>query len=603
MKFDYETRRAWINELKSGTVDLLIIGGGITGAGVAVAAAASGIRTALVEMQDFAEGTSSRSTKLVHGGIRYLKTFDVDVVADTVSERANIQRIAPHIAKPAMMLLPVYDEPDATYDMFEVEVAMDLYDRLAKVTDEKFMHQILTKEAVIERAPGILQENLLGGGLYLDYRNDDARLVIENMKRAATDGAILLSKTQACEITHDGSGRVNGAAVKDLLTDEMYHINARFVINTAGPWVDDVRRLDSGNEFPPEIRPTKGVHLCVDQSKLNVAQPTYFDTGKGDGRMVFVIPRAGKTYFGTTDTDYVGDYEHPTVEQTDVDYLLSVINQRFPQVNLTIEMIESSWAGLRPLIESHGASDYNGAKKPSVSKDGVDAVVHAVQTYLTDDSKRSEVEKAITTAVSSVSGKNPSQVSRGSILEQSKSGLITLSGGKITDYRLMAEGAVVLIAQLMSDVYDKNITLIDTTQYAISGGELDYHNVEVALDELAEAAVKQGYDVDDAKYLANLYGSNLSTVLTYDTEFIGMNRRDSTALNYSLHEEMTLTPVDFLLRRTSHILFMHETLTTLKEPIVEVMAQFYNWSEEEKNKQRAELEAVIASSNLQQLKN
>jgi len=603
MKFGYESRAGWITTLKEETIDLLIIGGGITGAGVAVAAAGSGLQTALVEMQDFAEGTSSRSTKLVHGGIRYLKTFDVDVVADTVSERANIQKIAPHIAKPAMMLLPVYDEPDATYNMFELEVAMDLYDRLAKVTDEKYTHRMLTKEDVIERAPEILQDNLLGGGLYLDYRNDDARLVIENMKRAAADGAMLLSKTQAIEITHDDKGIVNGAKVRDLMSGEEYAIKARLVINTAGPWVDEVRALDSENEFPPEIRPTKGVHLTVDKSKLHVSQPTYFDTGKADGRMVFVIPRAGKTYFGTTDTDYQGDYEHPKVEQADVDYLLSVVNYRFPNVNITIDMIESSWAGLRPLIQSHGGSDYNGQKKPQVSKDGFDAVVEAVDAYKEDPGKRKDVEAAIMSSVASAGGaKSTSQISRGSILERSKSGLITLGGGKITDYRLMAEGALVMIAQVLADDYDKKVTLIDTTTYPISGGELDANKVDDEMVRLAKEAEAQGFSPEDADYLAHLYGSNLPTVLTYDTTYDGMNRRDSTALNYSMNEEMTLTPIDFLLRRTSHMLFMSETVEALRDPVVEVMAKFYNWTDEEKQQQHDAIEAGIVATKLDDLK-
>jgi alpha-glycerophosphate oxidase len=604
MRFGYENRAPWRATLEEETIDLLIIGGGITGAGVAVAAAASGLRTVLVEMQDFAAGTSSRSTKLVHGGIRYLKTFDVDVVADTVSERANIQKIAPHIAQPTMMLLPVYDEPDATYDMFELEVAMDLYDRLAKVTNPNYTHRVLTKEEVIAYAPEILQDNLLGGGLYLDYRNDDARLVIENMKRAATDGAMLLSRTKALEITHDDEGIVNGAKVRDLLTGDEYHITARIVINTAGPWVDAVRALDRDNEFLPEIRPTKGVHLTVDATKLSVSQPTYFDTGKGDGRMVFVIPRQGKTYFGTTDTDYTGDYVNPLVEQVDVDYLLSVINYRFPQANITVEMIESSWAGLRPLIASHDGGDYNGKQKATVSKESFDAVVAAVVGYTEDASTRGEVEQAIITAAAPSKGgaKNPSQVSRGSTLERSRDGLLTLAGGKITDYRLMAEGALILIAQLMHDLYHRDITLVDTTNYPISGGELDAFDVERALADLASEAEGVGFSPADANYLAHLYGSNLPIVLTYDATFAGMSRCESTSLNYSLHEEMTLTPVDFLLRRTSHLLFMSETVASLKQPVVDAMAAFYNWSEAEKQQQLTALDTAIERTDLQYLK-
>ncbi|MGO1919446.1 MAG: FAD-dependent oxidoreductase, partial [Alkalibacterium gilvum] len=321
MAFSIESRKKDIEALKNETVDVLIIGGGITGAGAALQASASGLKTCLVEMQDFSEGTSSRSTKLVHGGLRYLKNFDVEVVADTVQERAVVQGIAPHIPKPDPMILPIYDEANTTFSMFSLKVAMDLYDRLADVTGTKYANYTLTKEEVLKRQPQLKSEGLLGAGVYLDYRNNDARLVIENIKQAAEDGGRMLSRTKVVGITHDEEGRVSGAKVQDLLTGEMFTIKARTVLNTTGPWSDTIRQMDDKTETTPQMRPTKGVHLVVDKKRLSVEQPTYFDTGKQDGRMVFVIPREEKTYFGTTDTDYKGDLKNPKVEQEDVDYL------------------------------------------------------------------------------------------------------------------------------------------------------------------------------------------------------------------------------------------------------------------------------------------
>ncbi|HPR82184.1 MAG TPA: FAD-dependent oxidoreductase, partial [Enterococcus sp.] len=268
MTFSFKTRRKNIEELQETTVDLLIIGGGITGAGVAVQAAAAGMKTALVEMQDFAEGTSSRSTKLVHGGIRYLKTFDVEVVADTVKERANVQKIAPHIPKPDPMLLPIYDEPGATFNLFSIKIAMDLYDQLAGVSGTKYANYVLNKEEVLQREPQLQSENLQGAGVYLDFRNNDARLVIENIKQAQSDGGLMLNKMKVLEIVHDENGQANGAKVEDLLTGKIFTIKARVIINTTGPWSDKVRQLDSKNELPAQMRPTKGVHLVVDRSKL-----------------------------------------------------------------------------------------------------------------------------------------------------------------------------------------------------------------------------------------------------------------------------------------------------------------------------------------------
>ena len=224
MSFSIKERQASIDVVKNKKMDVLIIGGGITGAGVAIQTAASGMSTALVEMQDFAEGTSSRSTKLVHGGIRYLKNFDVEVVSDTVKERATVQRIAPHIPKPDPMLLPIYDEPGSTFSMFSVKVAMDLYDQLAKVTDTSFANKVLSKEEVIERVPKINTDKLLGGGLYLDFRNNDARLVIENIKQAVTDGAHALSKTKVIGFIYHENGQISGVTVEDQLTKEVYNI-------------------------------------------------------------------------------------------------------------------------------------------------------------------------------------------------------------------------------------------------------------------------------------------------------------------------------------------------------------------------------------------
>ena len=212
MRFSKETRQRAIEKLQDRTLDLLVIGGGITGAGVALQSAASGLETGLIEMQDFAEGTSSRSTKLVHGGIRYLKQFDVEVVSDTVKERAVVQQIAPHIPKADRMLLPVYDEPGSTFSQFRLKVAMDLYDLLAGVTGTPLANKELTKEEVLERAPQLKQEGLLGGGEYLDYRNNDARLVIENIKRANQDGALVASRVKAVGYLKDEKGEVVGRA-------------------------------------------------------------------------------------------------------------------------------------------------------------------------------------------------------------------------------------------------------------------------------------------------------------------------------------------------------------------------------------------------------
>ena len=603
--FSRGTRQESIEKMQHEKLDLLIIGGGITGAGVSLQAAASGIKTGLIEMQDFAEGTSSRSTKLVHGGIRYLKTFDVEVVADTVGERAVVQGIAPHIPKPDPMLLPIYeDEGATTFNMFSVKVAMDLYDKLANVTGTKYENYTLTPEEVLEREPFLKKEGLKGAGVYLDFRNNDSRLVIDNIKKAAEDGAYLVSKMKAIGFLYEGD-QIVGVKARDLLTDQVVEIHAKIVINTSGPWVDKIRNLNFKRAVSPKMRPTKGVHLVVDAKKLPVPQPTYFDTGKQDGRMVFAIPRENKTYFGTTDTDYQGDYTDPKVTQEDVDYLLDVINHRYPDANITLADIESSWAGLRPLLIGNSGSDYNGGDNGSISDKSFSKVVDTVTEYKENKASRLEVEDVLNHLENSRDEKAPSSISRGSSLERESDGLVTLSGGKITDYRKMAEGALKLIRQLLKDDYRMSVKEIDSKHYPVSGGDFDPTKLEETVEELTKIGVESGLAEADAKYIADFYGTNAKKIFALAKEmtpYEGLSLAESARLRYGLEEEMVLAPGDYLIRRTNHLLFERDQLDAIKQPIIDAIASYFAWSAEEKKRQEAHLEELIAESDLRELK-
>ncbi|XRJ97930.1 type 1 glycerol-3-phosphate oxidase [Latilactobacillus sakei] len=608
MTFSLESRQQAIQNLKNEQLDLLIIGGGITGAGGAIQSAASGIKTGLIEMQDFAEGTSSRSTKLVHGGIRYLKTFDVGVVADTVSERAVVQGIAPHIPRPTPMLLPIYDEPEATYDMFSVKIAMDLYDKLAGVTGTQYANYTIDRKEVLQREPGLKSDRLMGAGVYLDFVNNDARLVIENIKEADELGATVASHVKAVGMTYDANGRVNGLKAHDELTDETFDIHAKLVINTAGPWVDKVNALNTEVKAQETLRPTKGIHLVVDSSRLSVPQPTYFDSGLHDGRMIFVVPREGKTYFGTTDTDYTGDYKHPRVEQTDVDYLLKAINNRYPSVDIALNDIEASWAGLRPLISNNGSSDYNGggANSGKVSEESFNNLIKTVDDYENKTAARADVEKAISQLRTAHAEEtvNPSQVSRGSSLKVAENGLMTLSGGKITDYRKMAAGALDMIRDILKKDFNETVREIDSKKLQVSGGHFDPNNVEETLKFYTKVAMSKGISEDDATDLANRFGSNVSRVVSYADQGTaeGLNLKETISLRYSVNEEMTLTPVDYLLRRTNFVLFHNDQLAAIKQPVINEMARLLNWDAAEKERQTAQLDAAIAEAQLDYLK-
>lgn len=576
MTFSMKTRSQEIAQLKQDKLDLLIIGGGITGAGIALQASAAGMKNALIDMQDFSAGTSSRSTRLVHGGIRYLKTFDVEVVAETSQERAIIQHVAPHVTRPKPMLMPIYDEPGTTFTMFSVKVAMDLYDRLAGINDSDYLHKYanytLDKEQVLELEPQLNADKLVGGGVYLDYLNNDSRLVIENIKRAHDLGGLMVSHLKAIEILHQ-DGAVCGVKVEDMITREQFDIMAKVVINASGPWSDLVKDLD--DEHNPEneqMRPTKGVHLVVDQSRLKVPQPTYFGSGTNDGRMIFTIPRDGKTYFGTTDTDYSGDLKDPKVDQADVDYLLGIINKKYPTANLTIADVESSWAGIRPLI----------VEKEAPKVDAVSGASNAGNNT-----------------------KAASAVSRGSSLKQAADGLITLAGGKLTDYRKMADGAMDLIVKILNQQFAGEFKIVDSSELKVSGGDFDSTQAESIMNEYVQDVMSHGINPKEAQKMVHLFGKNYQKIIA-DIDQVdatdGLSLAETLCLRYALNEEMTLTPGDYLFRRTNNLLFNHDHIKDLEKGVIAEMRRYFDWSDSVTKFHTDQTDKMISDAELDYLK-
>ena len=606
MNLSYTNRQEILSHLKNNEFDILIIGGGITGAGLALQSAASGLETGLIEMQDFSEGTSSRSTKLVHGGIRYLKQFDVEVVNDTVGERAVVQQIAPHIPKPDPMLIPLYDEEGSTFDPFKLKVAMNLYDSLAGIDNTTLANYSLSKEETLKRVPGLMSEGLLGGGNYLDFNNSDVRLVIENIKKAHEDGGTMASRVKAVDYLYNEEGNICGVRAEDILTGEQFDIAAKVVVNASGPWSDKVRNLGREKEESfYQMRPTKGVHLVVDKERLTVPQPIYFDTGLGDGRMVFVIPREDKTYFGTTDTDYTGDYTTPKITQEDVDYLLDVVNRRFPDAHITLDDVESSWAGLRPLISGNAGSDYNGGDSGKISDESFDNLVETVKQFINHDSSRDEVEEAVRSVEGQTSERDPSAVSRGSKLDVGENGLVTIAGGKITDYRKMAESTLEKTIEILERDYDKFFHKINSKTYPVSGGQLDPENVDREIERLIQRGIEKGLSPEDAAYLSNLYGSNAPQVFSLIDEVEpveGLETKYLLSLHYALRNEMVISPVDFLVRRTNLMLFMRDKVDEVKEPLFAVMKEALGWSDEQEQAYRDELQETLDINDLKYLR-
>ncbi|MFC7442991.1 glycerol-3-phosphate dehydrogenase/oxidase [Laceyella putida] len=536
-------RQEWKQDMQR-EVDLLVIGGGITGAGIALDAQARGIDTALVEMQDFAAGTSSRSTKLVHGGLRYLKQLEVQLVAEVGRERAIVYENGPHVTKPEWMLLPIVK--GGTYGKWASSIGLTVYDRLAGVKKSE-RRQMLNKDETLRKEPLLRKEGLKGSGYYVEYRTDDARLTLEVMKKAVELGAKAFNYMKVTELLYE-NGKVVGVKVRDQISGEEHVWRAKKVVNATGPWVDELREMD-GSKHGKTLHWTKGVHIVVDGSRFPLRQAVYFDTP--DGRMVFAIPRDGKAYIGTTDTDYREDLTHPRVTETDRDYLLQAVNGMFPEVKLTQEDVETFWAGIRPLIHEEG--------------------------------------------------KSPSEISRKDEIFHSKTGLITIAGGKLTGYRKMAEKVVNLVAKELHQETGRNFAACQTHRIPISGGEVGGASqfASFVTDKIKQG-IKLGYTEQQAEWLTRLYGANVERVYQWATEdgkaaaeryAIPLDLYSS--LMYGLEHEMVLTPVDYLLRRTGAMLFDIAWVQRWKDGVIEVMANYGAWDEQARKRWERELEQEI----------
>lgn len=365
------------------TYDLLIVGGGINGAAIAHLAAKRHMKVALLEKGDFASGTSSKSTKLIHGGIRYLENLEIDLVYESLRERHLQLKAAPHLVKPLGFLIPVYKGDRKPLWMMRLGVF--LYDLLAgRYTVQK--HKALTAQEIIDREPGIKKEGLCGGVVYYDAQMDDARLCLENVLMADRYGAHVANYVKVTSFLKE-NGRVVGVRAQDLLGKSEFVVRAKRVICTVGPWTNELLRLDNPHA-KKKVRTTKGVHLvyqgCVSRQAILIGS-------QSDGRIFFVIPWMGNSLIGTTDTDYIASPDNVQVEQNDIDYLLRETRRVFPGVELGKEKILATFAGLRPLIRKGGSA---------------------------------------------------SKVSRKHLFYEAPSGLITVVGGKYTTYRKVAEDCV-----------------------------------------------------------------------------------------------------------------------------------------------------------------
>lgn len=496
----------------------MVIGGGITGAGIALDAASRGMKVALVEKGDFASGTSSRSTKLIHGGLRYLKQFDFWLVKEVGSERAVVHKLATHLVLPEKMLLPLIE--GGTYGKILTSIGLKVYDLLAQVSGED-KRQMLTKKEALRLEPLLPAKHLKGAGYYAEYRTDDARLTIENIKTGLQYGTTALNYVEVIDFLYKDD-RVAGVKVRDMINGSEVAIQSQYVINATGPWVDKVRTIDNSLNGK-RLHLSKGVHLVFPHEKFPVKQSVYFDVS--DGRMIFAIPRGNITYVGTTDTFYKKNKNTIETSLEDAEYLISAVNTMFPSIKLSVKDVQSSWAGLRPLIHEEGKSE--------------------------------------------------SELSRKDEIFTSETGLLSIAGGKLSGYRKMAERIVDLISKKMEKAYGQKLKACTTSDIAVCGNAFEKtKQVKKYVKEVFERIQLDGFTKYDARYLVTTYGIQTEAILQTYAQLNGENPGEKLAraeVQFGIHYEMVQNPLDFFIRRTGRMYF---DIDSVKESMPCVLKEF-----------------------------
>ncbi|MHB8482412.1 MAG: glycerol-3-phosphate dehydrogenase [Nitrospiria bacterium] len=485
-----------ISRLAGTPFDLIVIGGGSAGAGVARDAAMRGLKILLVEKNDFGSGTSSRTSKIVHGGIRYLEYGDIGLVFEALRERFVLQKIAPHLVHPLSFLIPVYQE--GPRPLWMIRAGLFIYDALS-LFKNKQRFRTISKEETLKRVPGLNPEGLLGAGVYFDSQMNDSRLVLENILDAKTHGAIVLNYVNVEKFRSDGA-RLTGVLLKDQLNDQTIEVKGKFFVNAGGAWVSGIARA-AGEKEPVRIRMTQGTHIIVPQISRESA---IVISPKDDKRIFFVIPWHGNSLIGTTDIDFRGDPQDVRPLQEEIQYLINETRNFFPQLGIKEKDIISVFSGVRPLVD--------------------------------------------------VPGLHPSAVSRKVKIEESPKGMISIAGGKFTTYRNTAEKVIDKVGKWLGRT---DLKICSTATEPLYGGKFSrgFENyLEQNVKRWAEA-----YDLEEATvvHLIHQYGNRVSRLIDliekskpYRAKISPLFPDIKAEIIYSVEDEMAFTLSDFLRRRT-----------------------------------------------------
>ncbi|MFP4513044.1 MAG: glycerol-3-phosphate dehydrogenase/oxidase [Acidimicrobiales bacterium] len=531
-------RATALDRLRDTSFDVVVVGGGITGAGVALDAASRGLRTALVERDDFASGTSSKSSKLVHGGLRYLQQGDIRLVYEALAERQRLRRNAPHLVRVLPFLLPIFTR-DGLFNRklaWALGKAMWMYDLTGGARIGK-LHKRLSTEEALEHMPTLPADRLAGAYLYYDAATDDARLTLTVARTAALDhGAVVVNRAGVVGLSVGDGGRLDGVSVE--VDGEVIEVRTDTVVSATGVWADELRGL--GQSDPPDtIRPAKGIHITVPWDKIRNEIAAVVPV-PGDRRSVFVVPCGDQTYIGTTDTDYDGPLDDPRCTPDDIAYLLRAINGSI-QDPITADDITGTWAGLRPLVKTGGSG-----RTADLSRR------HRVQV---DDD-----------------------------------GLVSITGGKLTTYREMAADTVdAVVSQLGERVRGRIAKRSRTSKLALRGAE-GFDAARDDADDPVSAHLVERYGGEARTLIAMIdHDPSLGHRLSPDHPFVRAEVR------YAVRYEMATCVDDVLTRRVPLRLRDAAASVAVADEVAELMGDDLGWTSDERHTAAEAHRAAVAA--------
>jgi len=515
--------------------DVIIIGGGINGAAIARDAALRGYEVLLLEKSDFAQGASSASSKLAHGGLRYLEYFHFGLVRESLRERELLLQNASHLVKPLPFIFPVFKGDKRP--LWQIKLGLKFYDWLAKGTSMP-SHQIMNEAVIYEKVPG-LKSDCIGGALYYDAQMEDSRIVLENILSAEEAGATVRNYCEVLEITKNNN-RVTGIIYKDSNTENQGEIKANLVIKALGPWTNSLAD-DVKNNKKVMVRPTKGVHLVFPDLGLKTA---FILSAPGDNRIFFVIPWCNRTLIGTTDTDYQDDPDRIVVREDDIDYIINAAKHYFPGLPITREKMLASFAGLRPLVDA--------------------------------------------------GFKNESSVSREHVCRVEYPGLLTVAGGKFTTFRHVAEKTVDLFIKFSKK---SGIGKCTTAQKPLYGaGDHGYINGSRLFNE---AVIKYNISSEELGNLVKRYGSATNDVLKCIEGTPGGNKHLCNyhqhlngEISYAINREKVQHLADWFYRRT-YIAWSWCRGLDCCEKTAEIFQSLLGWTKKEKDQELQNYQGLV----------